>query len=68
MFVFVINSIDKSFAWPTQRLLACALKSGESRREVVIAAVDAATQTISVTLKADRRIRRAPDGAGGGYK
>lgn len=42
--------------------------TGESRREVVVPAGDAATQTISVTLKADRRIRRAPDGAGGGYK
>ena len=42
--------------------------AGESRREVVVAAGDAVTQTISVTLKPDRRIRRAPDGAGGGYK
>jgi plastocyanin len=40
----------------------------ELRREIVIAPADAATQTISVTLKADKRIRRAPDGAGGGYK
>ena len=40
----------------------------ETRREIVITAGDAAAQTISVTLKADRRIRRAPDGAGGGYK
>ncbi len=42
--------------------------AGESRRDLVVAAADAATQTISVTLKPDRRIRRAPDGAGGGYK
>jgi plastocyanin len=41
---------------------------GESRRDIVIAAGDAATQTISVTLKPDRRLRRAPDSAGGGYK
>jgi len=37
-------------------------------REVVIAASDDATQVISVTLKPDRRIRRAPDASGGGYK
>lgn len=42
--------------------------AGESRREVVIAPGDTATQTISVSLKPDRRIRRAPEGAGGGYK
>ena len=42
--------------------------AGESRREVVIAPGDTATQTISVSLKPDKRIRRAPDGAGGGYK
>lgn len=38
------------------------------QREVVISATDSATQTIAVTLKPDRRLRRAPDGAGGGYK
>jgi plastocyanin len=37
-------------------------------REVVITASDDATQVISVTLKPDRRIRRAPDATGGGYK
>lgn len=42
--------------------------AGESRREVVIAPGDSATQTIAVALKPDRRIRRAPEGAGGGYK
>ncbi len=42
--------------------------TGESRRDIVVAGGDAAAQTISVTLKPDRRIRRAPDGAGGGYK
>ena len=41
---------------------------GESRREIVIAPGDAAPQTISVTLKPDKRIRRAPDSVGGGYK
>ena len=40
----------------------------ETKREVVIAAADSAMQTISITLKPDRRLRRAPDGAGGGYK
>jgi len=39
----------------------------EARRDVVVTA-DSATQTISVTLKPDKRLRRAPDGAGGGYK
>ena len=41
---------------------------GESHSEIVIAAGDSAPQTISVTLKPDKRIRRAPDSAGGGYK
>jgi plastocyanin len=40
----------------------------ETKREVVIAPANSATQTISITLKPDRRLRRAPDGAGGGYK
>ena len=35
------------------------------RQETEIHLIPAA---ISVTLKPDRRIRRAPDGAGGGYK
>lgn len=42
--------------------------SGDASREVTIAAGDTAQQTITVMLKPDRRIRRAPDGAGGGYK
>ncbi len=42
--------------------------AGESRRQIVIAATDTATQSIAVTLKPDRRLRRAPDGVGGGYK
>jgi plastocyanin len=37
-------------------------------REVVVTANDEATQVVSVTLKPDRRIRRAPDATGGGYK
>jgi plastocyanin len=41
--------------------------AGETAREIDIAA-DAATQIVSVTLKPDKRIRRAPDSAGGGYK
>ncbi len=42
--------------------------AGESHREIVVPSGDAPPQTISITLKADRRIRRAPEGAGGGYK
>lgn len=42
--------------------------AGESRREVAIAPGDAASQTISVTLKPDRRLRRAPEGDSAGYK
>jgi plastocyanin len=38
------------------------------RLEVRIAAEDSPMQTITVVLKPDRRIRRAPDGSGGGYK
>lgn len=37
-------------------------------REVVITANDAATQVISVTLRPDKRLRRAPEGGAGGYK
>jgi plastocyanin len=37
-------------------------------RDVTINANDDATQVVSVTLKPDRRIRRAPDAGGGGYK
>ena len=40
----------------------------DARREVTIAVGDSSMQTIAVVLKPDRRIRRAPDGAGGGYK
>jgi plastocyanin len=40
----------------------------EAKREVVIATADSAMQSIAITLKPDRRLRRAPDGAGGGYK
>lgn len=40
----------------------------DARREVTIAPGDSPVQTISVVLKPDRRIRRAPDGTGGGYK
>jgi plastocyanin len=40
----------------------------DARREVTIAPGDSPMQTISIVLKPDRRIRRAPDGAGGGYK
>lgn len=42
--------------------------AADARREVTIAPGDSPLQTISVVLKPDRRIRRAPDGTGGGYK
>jgi plastocyanin len=42
--------------------------ANETRREVVVAPGDSPVQSISVVLKPDRRIRRAPDGDGGGYK
>lgn len=37
-------------------------------REVVVAGDGSATQVIALTLGVDRRVRRAPDSAGGGYK
>lgn len=37
-------------------------------REVSISASDTATQVISVTLRPDRRIRRAPESGAGSYK
>ena len=36
--------------------------------EIVIAANDATTQVVSVTLRPDKRLRRAPEGGAGGYK
>ncbi len=42
--------------------------ANDTQREVIIASSDPAMQSIAVVLKPDRRIRRAPDGAGGGYK
>ena len=36
--------------------------------DIVVTADTAATQSISVSLKPDKRLRRAPDGGGGGYK
>jgi plastocyanin len=41
---------------------------GDSHREVTVAAGDAPAQTISVTLKPAKAIRRAPESMGGGYK
>lgn len=38
------------------------------QRELTVATNDTATQVISVTLGVDRRIPRAPDTTGGGYK
>ena len=40
----------------------------DAQREITIAPGDSPMQTIAVVLKPDRRIRRAPDGAGDGYK
>ncbi|MBI5382449.1 MAG: hypothetical protein HZA31_11165 [Opitutae bacterium] len=37
-------------------------------REIVIAGADAAPQIIRLTLKPDRRIRRAPEAGGGAYR
>lgn len=42
--------------------------AGEAQREVVIAPAETATQSIAVSLKPEKKIRRAPDGAGGGYR
>ncbi|HWA10369.1 MAG TPA: hypothetical protein VG838_13025 [Opitutaceae bacterium] len=44
------------------------LVAGKVERDIVIAASDETTQVIALTLKPDRRIRRAPDAGGGGYK
>lgn len=37
-------------------------------RDVTVSATDTATQVIAVTLRPDRRIRRAPEAGGGAYK
>jgi plastocyanin len=42
--------------------------ASETRRDLTISSGEAPLQTISVVLKADRRIRRAPDAIGGSYK
>ncbi|HKB90366.1 MAG TPA: hypothetical protein VKC60_07590 [Opitutaceae bacterium] len=42
--------------------------AGQIEREVVITESENTAQVISLTLKPDRRIRRAPDAGGGGYK
>ena len=42
--------------------------AGQVQREIVIASGDPAPQIILLTLKPDRRIRRAPDASGGGYR
>ena len=42
--------------------------AGQVERDVVVAEADTAPQVITLTLKPDRRIRRAPDASGGGYK
>jgi len=41
--------------------------AAEVTREVTVAETDTSPQVITMTLKPDRRIRRAPDGSGGGY-
>ena len=42
--------------------------AGQVQREIVIASGDPAPQIILLTLKPDRRIRRAPDASGGAYR
>jgi hypothetical protein len=42
--------------------------ASDTRRELTIATGEAPLQTISIVLKADRRIRRTPDAVGGSYK
>lgn len=42
--------------------------AAEVTRAVVVAETDTSPQMITMTLKPDRRIRRAPDAADGGYK
>jgi plastocyanin len=42
--------------------------ASDTRRDVTITAGEAPLQTISIVLKADRRVRRAPDAGGGAYK
>jgi plastocyanin len=42
--------------------------AAEVTRAVVVAEADTSPQMITMTLKPDRRIRRAPDASGGGYK
>lgn len=44
------------------------LLAGKVDREIVISASDDSTQVIALTLRPDRRIRRAPDAGGAGYK
>ncbi len=41
---------------------------GDSNREVTVAGSEAPAQTISVTLKPAKQVRRAPESMGGGYK
>jgi plastocyanin len=41
---------------------------GENARELTVAAGDAPTQTIAVTLKPAKNVRRAPESMGAGYK
>lgn len=42
--------------------------SGRVEREIAVTKSDTISQEITLKLKPDRRIRRAPDAAGGGYK
>jgi hypothetical protein len=42
--------------------------AAEVTRAVVVAEADTSPQMITMTLKPDRRIRRAPDASGGSYK
>jgi len=42
--------------------------AGNADREITVTPADPATQTVNITLKADRRIIRAPDADGASYK
>jgi plastocyanin len=50
------------------RLAVWHPRAGTVSRDLVVAESDDTTQVVSVVLKPDHRIRRAPDAAGAGYR
>jgi hypothetical protein len=50
------------------RLAVWHPRAGTVSRDLVVAGSDDTTQVVSVVLKPDHRIRRAPDAAGAGYR